>query len=82
MNMRSLDYIISAVRRELAGDAAGASWVFHHCMDEAARLRFDRFLVDSGDALAYQAGTTESRFVVRVRRIVNLQRTGELESVA
>ena len=69
-----LDLLASAVNATLRGDEGAASWTFHHGMDDTGRVAFDLFLVRMGDELAYQAGTCESRFLERVRRMVALER--------
>jgi len=69
----TLDYLTDAVQRELR-EPGQWSWTFHHCMDAAAKLKFDGFLVRTGDELAYQAGTVENRFKTRVLRMAELER--------
>jgi len=54
------------IRQALDGDPA---WVFHHCMTKEDRDDFDRWLVEIGDRLAFEAGTQESRFRDYVRLI-------------
>jgi hypothetical protein len=70
----SLDYLTEACQRELGGDEGGAAWVYHRVMDEPARLKFDGWLVQTGDELAYSASTPEWRFRTRVRRMVEMER--------
>ena len=76
--MKSLDYLADAFQRERSGDSGGSSWVWHHCMMPADRLRFDEMLVRTGDELAFRAGTGFHRFCERVRRMTHLAETGEL----
>lgn len=71
---RILDLLAQAVQRELAGDAGGASWVWHRSMSPQEHLAFDLFLVRTRDPLAYVAGTAESRFRARVQRMAQLER--------
>ncbi len=61
-NARILDLLAQAVK----GDV---HWVFHRGMSAAERSAFDFFLVRMKDPLAWQAGTTESRFLARVARM-------------
>ena len=51
-----MDHVAQARKR---GDAA---WQFHHVMTADDREAFDAYLVRLGYPLAYQPGTTESRF--------------------
>lgn len=61
---RILDLLADAVQR---GDWA---WTWHHGMTDAERLAFDLFLVRTGDPLAFEAGTPESRFRRRVEKMM------------
>ena len=73
---RILDLLAQGVR-EYRRDG-GTAWTFHHVMTSEDRLGFDLFLVRMKDDLAYQPGSTESRFAERVRRMATLAETGEL----
>lgn len=66
---RILDLIAEACERVSGGDASGDRWVFTR-MTAHERVAFDLFLVRTGDELAYRAGSVESRFFARVRRMV------------
>lgn len=68
--MRTLDHIAHAVRRGQAEGEAGIRAYFREEMDEQARLRFDGFLVQMSDDLAWMAGPTERRFVTRCERML------------
>jgi hypothetical protein len=72
--MKTLDYLADAANRVLNDDPNGVSWVWHHVMSDEARLKFDGFLVQTDDPLAYEAGTGESRFAKKVNRMVELER--------
>ena len=73
-NGRALDLLAQACQRaKIAGVESAVSWTYHFCMTAQDRLDFDCFLVRMNDELAYQAGTTESRFRERVRRMVEVQ---------
>ena len=65
---RILDLLADAVSGYKREGESGSAWTFFH-MSADERLAFDLFLVRMGDELAYQAGTTESRFRERVRRM-------------
>ena len=76
--MNTLDHLAAAVRHcEVYGETAAADY-FHNRMDDAARLKFDGFLVRMNDELAYEAGTCERRFKTRVIRMLRLKQTGQL----
>ena len=70
--MKTLDFAAQAAQTELRGEN-GISWVFHHVMDSADRLKFDGFLVQHKHPLAYEAGTCENRFRRFVQRMVDLE---------
>lgn len=53
---------------------SATSWTWHHRMSAADRLAFDLFLVRTGDELAWRAGSPESRFRERVRRMVEVSK--------
>lgn len=59
----ALDIVGAAGRCLASGDRRGADWVFHRSMTQEHRDALDRLLVDSGDPLAFEAGTQESRFL-------------------
>ena len=75
---RILDLLADAVSSYRREGEQGIAWTFHHAMTADERLAFDVFLVRMGDELAWQAGTTESRFRERVRRMAVLADTGQL----
>lgn len=66
---RILDLLAEGCTRFKAEGGRGIAWTFMH-MTRQERVAFDLFLVRTKDALAYQAGTVESRFTTRVRRMV------------
>lgn len=68
--MKTLDHIAYAVRRGQAEGEAAIRTYFRQEMDTGAQLRFDRFLVEMSDDLAWMAGTTERRFVTRCERML------------
>lgn len=70
--MKTLDHIALAVKRGQAEGEAGIRAYFQEEMDATARLRFDRFLVDMSDDLAWMAGSTERRFLTRCERMLKL----------
>jgi hypothetical protein len=72
--MTTLDFLTDAVGRVLREGDSAWSWTFFHLMDPAARLRFDRFLVDKKDPLAYEAGSCEHRFKARVLSMAETER--------
>ena len=63
--MSTLDLLADAVSRYKREGRRGIDWTFMH-MADADRLKFDGFLVQTKDPLAWQAGTVESRFKARV----------------
>lgn len=65
---RLLDKLAEAVQRYKQEGTRGTDWTYDH-MSAEERLAFDLFLVRVGDELAYQAGSPESRFRERVRRM-------------
>ena len=70
-NGRALDLLAQACERaRREGFDAAISWTYHMQMSAQDRLDFDCFLVRMKDELAYQAGTPESRFRERVRRMI------------
>jgi len=71
--MNSLDFLTHAVKRAKSeGLDSAVSWTYHWVMSADDKLKFDGFLVRMDDPLAYQAGTPESRFRERVRRMAEL----------
>lgn len=68
--MRTLDHIALAVRRGQAEGEAGIRAYFREEMDEQARLRFDHFLVEMSDDLAWMAGPCERRFLTHCERML------------
>jgi hypothetical protein len=72
---RILDLLAEGCERQKR--EGSASWAWQWTTQEE-RLAFDLFLVRTGDELAYQPGTPESRFNERVRRMVHLSETGRL----
>lgn len=66
---RILDLIADACHRVKHGDPDGAMWTWFHCFTAEERLAFDLFLVKMNDELAYRAGSPESRFRERIRRM-------------
>lgn len=68
--MRTLDHIALAVRRGQREGEAGIRAYFREEMDNLARLRFDRFLVDMSDDVGWMAGPCERRFVTRCERML------------
>jgi len=68
---RILDLLAHAAHmaRDQGLDAA-VGWVWSRMMTPRERLAFDLFLVRVGDELAWKAGSPESRFRERVRRMV------------
>ena len=71
--MNTLDYLTRACRRVLDGDPDGAVKVLAR-MSTTDRLRFDWWLVQAGDPLAWQAGPVANRFCQLVSRMVDLER--------
>ncbi len=69
--MKTLDYLADAVQRGLRGE--DFMWTWFRVMDSDARLKFDGFLVQTDDPLAYQAGSPESRFRQKVEHMVKLE---------
>ena len=68
---RILDCLADACQRaKNDGLDSAIAWVWHRCMSADERLAFDLFLVKMKDELAWQAGSPESRFRERVRRMV------------
>lgn len=68
---RILDLLAHACHRaKHDGLDSAVSWTWFHEANADDRLAFDLFLVKMGDELAYQAGSPESRFRERVRRMV------------
>jgi len=68
---RILDCLADACQRtKLEGLDAAIAWTWHHCMSADEHLAFDLFLVRMKDELAWQAGSPESRFRERVRRML------------
>jgi len=74
MSDTTLDYLAQAAQRVLRGDQDGINWVWHRVMSSDDHLKFDGFLVQTDDPLAYQAGTPMSRFSQKVLRMVELER--------
>lgn len=72
--MNTLDHIAAAVNAALRDGDAAISDHFHRRMDDAARLKFDGFLVRTNDPLAWEAGTCESHFFKRCKRMADLER--------
>ena len=68
--MKTLDHLASAVKRALSNGEGELKRYFESEMSSEAQLKFDYFLVKMEDPLAYQAGTTESRFVERCTRML------------
>ena len=76
--MKTLDHIALAVRRGQAEGEPGIRAYFREEMGTGAQLRFDRFLVDMSDDLAWMAGPTERRFLTRCERMLrNLEGVAE-----
>jgi len=68
---RILDLLAHACQStKVYGLDSAISWTWHRMMNADERLAFDLFLVKMGDELAWQAGSPESRFRERVRRMV------------
>ena len=65
--MKTLDYLADAVNRANRGEDYMWTWFMN--MDAAARLKFDGFLVQTEDPLAWQYGTPEDRFRSIVERM-------------
>ncbi len=70
---RILDLLANAVKRELR-EPGSWSHTFFLCMSGEERAAFDLFLVEMKDPLAWEAGTTESRFRRRVLRMAEQER--------
>lgn len=70
--MSTLDFLADAVNRFL--DSGDWQWTWFHVMTSEDRLRFDGFLVQMDDELAYQAGLPQHRFELKVRRMAALER--------
>jgi hypothetical protein len=70
----TLDHIAAAVRRALLYGDSEIKRYFCMNMDSAARLKFDGYLVQSGDPLAWEAGTCEHRFFTRCKAMADLER--------
>jgi len=62
-----LNFLTDAVHRYLREGDQGIAWTFHQCMTSDDRLRFDLWLVEMKDRLAWQPGSTEWRFKQRVK---------------
>lgn len=69
---RILDLLAASVARELRGE--DPTWEWFHSMTNEDRLAFDLMLVRTGDLLAWQAGTAESRWRAKVHRMAELER--------
>lgn len=68
-----IDHLVKAAKTELRGEN-GITWEYFHVMTQEEKLAFDLFLVRTKDELAYQPGTPESRFRIKVQRMVELER--------
>ena len=70
-NGRVLDMLADAcARAKRDGIDSAIAWTYHRVMTAQDRVDYDCYLLRTRDALAYQAGTTESRFREHVRRMV------------
>jgi len=70
---RILDCLADACQRaKNDGLDSAIAWTWHRVMTADERLAFDLFLVKMGDELAWQAGSPESRFRERVRRMIGV----------
>lgn len=76
-----LDRLARAVRRYKAEGKGGIDWEFFN-MSQEERVAFDLFLVRVKDPLAYEPGSVEHRFNVRVMRMAEPQPQPEPEKEA
>jgi len=75
-----LDWLAATVARaKREGLDRAVMWEYVLHSTDRARLAFDLFLVRTGDSLAYEAGSPESRFRERVRRMLALTQHGGAE---
>jgi len=63
---RILDLITEAISRYNREGMRGIEWTFDH-MTDAEKLAYDMHLVKVEHSLAWQPGTTESRFKAQVK---------------
>jgi hypothetical protein len=68
--VKTLDHIALAVRRGRTEGEAGIRAYFQENMNATAQLRFDHFLVEMSDDLAWMAGPCERRFLTRCERML------------
>lgn len=73
-HMNTLDHLALAVKRAMTYDETELGSYFVRYMDEAAKLKFDGWLVQTKHRLAYEAGSPESRFVTVAKRMLDLER--------
>ncbi len=46
-----LDHLADAANRLMRGDDDGITWVWHHVMSDGDHIKFDGFLVQTGDVV-------------------------------
>ena len=54
--------VAAKVLKRLASNNPDIDWFFHHCLTKSEKDLFDKWLVETGHPLAFQAGTQEFRF--------------------
>jgi hypothetical protein len=77
----NIDLLTEACQRFKREGRRGIDWVFDH-MSSRERLAFDLWLVEVGDQLAWEPGTTEYRFHARVLAMVLAMVRNTLEAEA
>ncbi len=73
-HLNTLDHLTRAVATALVYDETELGSYFVRHMDDAAKLKFDGWLVQTKHPLAWEAGTAERRFVTVAKRMLDLER--------
>jgi hypothetical protein len=73
-HFNTLDHLALAVKRALVYGETELGSYFVRCMDDAAKLKFDGWLVQTKHRLAWEAGSPESRFKTVAKRMLDLER--------
>ena len=73
MILSTLDHLAKAVKAAVVYGETELGSYFVRQMDDAAKLKFDGWLVQTKHPLAWEAGSPERRFVTVAKRMLELE---------